>query len=320
MNRCMCLAVLAAVMVCGAGARAADAPAVCPVALFEFAERGSGVKGDGAKVRDILFAKLAVDPNLMLVDREEMAKTLSEHELNLSGMVTPAQAVQVGNLTGAKILVSGSIVEADKTLYIIAKIIGTETSCVLGETVQGRTTDEFAPMVEKLAEKVSARIRKDVSVLVAKPVRAEDRLAELKKKLGEGKRPTVFIRIPERHVGQMTIDPAAETELTLFCRETGFEVLDPKTGSAGQAEVLLEGEGFSEFAARHGNLISVKARVELKAVDRDTGKIIAVDRQTTVMVDLSEQIAGKKALQEAAAAIAERMLPKIAAKTGAKAP
>lgn len=31
-----------------------------------------------------------------------------------------------------------------------------------------------------------------------------------------------LIRVAERHVGQATIDPAAETELELFCRETGF--------------------------------------------------------------------------------------------------
>ena len=36
-------------------------------------------------------------------------------------------------------------------------------------------------------------------------------------------------------------------------------------------------------------------------MDRQTGKVLAVDRQTVVVVDLSEQIAGKTALQLAAA-------------------
>ena len=51
--------------------------------------------------------------------------------------------------------------------------------------------------------------------------------------------------------------------------------------------------------------------MEVKAVDQYTGKVIAIDRQTSVQVDLTEQLAGKAALQEAAAAVAQRLLPKI---------
>ncbi|MBU0715654.1 MAG: CsgG/HfaB family protein [Verrucomicrobia bacterium] len=283
---------------------------VYPTAIFTFQERGAGVKDYGAKAADILFASLAANPALYLVDRTDLQKTLQEHELNLSGIVTPDQAVQIGKLTGAKILVTGSVIDADKTLYVIAKIIGTETSRVLGASVQGKSSDDLAPLVEQLAKQVADIITKEADKLVAKEVKMEDRIAALKKQLGDAKRPIMTINVRERHVGQATIDPAVETELTLFCKETGFEVLD-KTGDAKKADITLEGEGFSEFAMRHGNLVSVKARLEVKAVDQATGKIIATDRQTTMVVDLTEQIAGKAALQKAAADIAERLLPKL---------
>ena len=293
---------------------AAAPAAVYPAAIFAFAERGRGMEGYGQKASDVLFAKLATDPDLILVDRQELSKTLAEHELNLSGMVSPDQAVKVGQLTGAKILITGSIVEADNTLYIVAKIIGTETSRVLGESVKGRAKDEIGPLVEQLAEKIGATIKQQADKLLAKDVKMEDRIAALKKQLGDAKRPVVLVKIAERHVGQATIDPAAETEMSMFCKETGFEVMDPMAGTAKQADILIQGEGFSEFAMRHGNLVSVKARLEVKAVDRLTDKVIAVDRQTAVEVDLTEQIAGKKALQNAAAMIAERMLPKLVRK------
>jgi hypothetical protein len=125
----------------------------------------------------------------------------------------------------------------------------------------------------------------------------------------ETKRPSVYIHIPERHVGQATIDPAAETELALFCTELGFKVIDPDAGEKSDADVLIVGEGFSEFATRHGNLVSVKSRLEVKGVERTTGRVLAIDRQTTVAVDLTEQIAGKSALQDAAARIGLRLLP-----------
>lgn len=297
------------------GAIAAETPKdivspVYPTAIFAFAERGKGVEGYGTKVSDVLFAALVARPELYLVERDELAKTIQELTLNQSGMVNPDQAAKVGQLTGAKILVTGSVIEADKTLYLVAKIIGTETSRVLGDSIKGKMGDNLATLTEQLADKIAGKITGQADILMPKVEKREDRIADLKKKLEGAKRPVIMVRVTERHVGQATIDPAAETELTLVCREIGLEVLDTNAG-ARQADIILQGEGFSEFAMRHGNLISVKARLEIKAIDQQTDKIIAADRQITVNVDLSEQIAGKKALQDAAMAIAERLLPKL---------
>ncbi|MCX6997958.1 MAG: hypothetical protein NTV49_12950 [Kiritimatiellaeota bacterium] len=307
------------VLVCGLAAATAvvaqgKAPTVYPTAIFAFEERGAGVKDYGQKVSDILFAALASKPDLLLVDRADIKKIVDEHELNLSGAVTPGQAIKVGQLTGAKILITGSVIETDKTLYLVAKLIGTETSRVLGESVKGRTSDEIAPLAEQLAKKIGETIVKDADKLVAKEIKIADRIAAVKQALGEAKRPVIMIKAAERHVGRATIDPAADTELTLFCKETGFEVLDAQSGSGKQADIVLQSEGFSEFAMRRGSLVSVKARLEVKAIDRATDKVIAVDRQTTVVVDLTEQIAGKAALQESAAQIAERLLPRLVKK------
>lgn len=101
--------------------------------------------------------------------------------------------------------------------------------------------------------------------------------------------------------------------MDVFCKALGVDVIDPKAGDR-KADIVIQGEGFSEFAMRQGNIVSVKARVEIKVIDRQTDKVVAIDRQTDVEVDLTEQIAGKKALQKAAATIAERMLPKLVTK------
>lgn len=293
--------------------KAKETPAVNPVAIFPFQERGLEVKGQGSKVSDILFAELVAKPELMLVDREELMKVVDEQSLNLSGLVNAAEANKVGHMTGAKILVTGSILQTDKTLYVVAKIIGTETGRVLGASVKGTITDKLDKMVAELAEQVTKTVSEKSDQLVPKVVTREDRLAVLKEKFPKGKRPIVFIAVAERHLGRPVIDPAVQTELSLLCKELDFEVLDPETASPRQADVVISGEGFSETAGRLGGLHSVKGRVEIKAVDRATGKVIAVDREVTINVDLVELIAGKKALQDAAVNIAERLLPKLIA-------
>lgn len=292
-------------------AEAQDGLAVYPTAIFPFHERGEGVKGYGNTASDILFASLVVNPDLLLVDREEINKTLQEQEMNLSGMVSPGDAVQVGSLIGAKVLITGSVIDADQSIYLVARIIGTETSRVLGESVKGKSSDAIGDLVEQLAEKVGTTIAARASELVAPVKKPEERIAAVNAELGDKPRPVLMVSIAENHVGRATIDPAAETEFTLMARETGFEVVDPQAGSSKQADIIVKGEGFSEFAMRRGNMVSVKARLEVKAVDRATDRLIATDRQTVVVVDLSEEIAGKSALQDAAAQIAERMLPKL---------
>jgi TolB-like protein len=285
---------------------------VYPAAIFPFQERGKETKDMGAQVTDLLFASLAANPDIFLVDREDLKTLIAEQELNLSGLANPAEATRVGQLTGAKLLITGSVLQVGNSTHLIAKVIGTETSRVVGATAKGSDKEDLDALVSKLADEVVAAVKKRSQELVAKPVSREDRIAVLQKAIGKGPHPTVKIHIPERHVGQVTIDPAAETEMTVFCTESGFTVLDPKQADAKNADILIEGEGFSEFATRHGNLISVKARLEVKAIDRRTGRVLAADRQVSVELDLTEQIAGKSALQEAAAEIAARMLPKIA--------
>lgn len=286
---------------------------VLPVALLTFEERGAGAKDMGAKVGDLLFAKLVAKPEFVLVDRADLKKVLDEQALSLTGAVKADEAVKVGQLTGAKLLVTGSVVQVDKKLHLIAKVISAETGRVAGASVEGAVSDDLGALVGKLADAVDGTVAKQGEKLVPKPVPAADRVAELNKKLGAGARPVVAVQVSEKHIGQPAVDPAAQTEVTKLAKDLGFEVIDLDEGGKGKADVLVTGEGFSEAAGRVGGMVSVRARVELKAVDRKTGKVLAVDRQTAVVVDLSEQVAGKAALQTAAAALAERVLPKLVA-------
>jgi TolB-like protein len=280
--------------------------------VFAFEERGAGAKDYGLKISDYLVASLAAEPDLIVVERAELNKILDEQKLGASGLVKQDEAVEIGRLTGAKLIVLGSVIELDSTLLLSTRIISTETARLVGAKVKGRTSDDVAELAEQLAQEVLTVLASRADEVIPKPLTRADRLAAIKAALGDRPRPKVWVKVAEEHVGQPVIDPAAETELAKLLEDAGFTVIDHADGNRKHADVILEGEAFSEFAARHNDLISVRARVEVKAVNAKTGERIATDRQTEIAVDLAEHVAGKTALQNAAAEIASRLLPKLA--------
>ncbi|PCJ58606.1 MAG: curli assembly protein CsgG [Planctomycetota bacterium] len=280
-----------------------------PVAIMTFSERGSGMKGKGANVSDLLFAGMVENPFLYLVERAELSKIIKEQELNLSGLVSQETAIKVGRLVGAKILITGSVFKVGKKIYIVAKIISTETGKVLGKSANG--TDEIDVLALKLAKSLGKVIKDSAADLFGPVVTKKERITTLKTATKGKKLPTAMISIVEKHIGKSVIDPAAETEMIFIYKAIGGVTLDAKEGKKEDAEIFIKGEGFSEFARKTGKLISVKARLEVKVLDKN-GKIIAIDRETVWAVDLTETIAGKTALQEAAAIIASRLLIKLA--------
>jgi hypothetical protein len=280
-------------------------PTPVTLAVFDFDARDPGVSDLGPKIATLLNATLSAEPNLITVERAELAKVLGEQELSLSGTVSTETAAKVGHITGAKILVTGRIFMVEKDTVMVAKIISAETSRVYGEMVKGRgsPTDLSSELAKKIASTVTAK----GETLIAKAQTREERIAKIKDQLKDARRPTVFVRIPERHYGAPANDPAAETELMNLLQSTGFAVVD----SESKADVVISGEAFSAAAGRKGNLLICKARVEAKATTPKTGEVLAVDRETSVALDLAEQTAGKTALQNATEILASRLLPKL---------
>lgn len=203
---------------------------------------------------------------------------------------------------------TGRAFRAGDELVLVAKVIGTETSRVYGELVKGGKDRPLTQAEEELGDKLARTIAAHTDTLIARvPVHA-DRLEELKKSIKTPRRPTVSVSIMETHFGTPAVDPAAQTELALLLSDLGCPILDGK--SAGPPDLVFVGEAFSEMGIRRAGLVSCKARLELTVRDRTTGRIIATDRQTAVAVDISEHIAAKRALSEAAAELALRVIPK----------
>jgi hypothetical protein len=279
------------------------------VAVFDFQSQDEGGRDLGPKLSALIGANLSADPRLITVERAELDKALGEQELGLSGTMAPDSAAKVGHLTGAKVLVTGRVMKAADETIIVAKVIGTETSRVFGTTTKSETGASVSDTAATLSRLIADIISKNTAALVAAVDNPDQLSTRIKAALKPGKRPAVSVHIPEQHFGRPVIDPAAETEVSLILKECGFTLVDEK--SRRQADYAFEGEAFSELGLRKGNLVSCKARLELKLRNLANGELLAVDRQVSIAIDLSEQVAAKAGLQNAARALAGRMVPRL---------
>lgn len=278
---------------------------------MDFETTGDALNGKGEQTAILLTAKLSAAPDLYLVERAQLEKILGEQELSLSGTISPDTAARVGNLIGAKILVTGRVFQSDDNYFAVAKVIGTETSRVYGASATFTEPGDLDAVASDLAEQIATVVADHGDTLVAHVEDPTAQIARLTKSFSESSLPSVSVEVSEEHLPRPVIDPAVQTELQHALKEIGFEVIDPTTSSK-TPDIRITGEAFSELGGRQGNLVSCRARVELTATASDDGELILADRETDSGVDLSEAIAGKNALQNAARALLDRLVPALA--------
>ncbi|MCH8474659.1 MAG: CsgG/HfaB family protein [Opitutales bacterium] len=277
-------------------------------AVLDFSSNLPEKPGLGAEFADLLQVYLSLEDNLRLVERSQLETIMSEQELSLSGTLSPDHAARIGQLSGAQVLVTGRIFSPnEQQVFLVARIIGTETGRVFGEMVQiPAPAEEVNDAAMELAGQIASTIRQRASELVAEVETEEQRLDRLRAYLpAEGDLPTVKVNIPEEHFGQFIPDPAAETEIKRTLQQLGYQLVDEG------ADWTITGEAFSEFGSRRGNLISCMARVEIRLQphSRLNREGHLVERQTSSGVALGENVAAKNALQNAGFVLVERIVP-----------
>jgi|GEM_PF-2548375 len=104
----------------------------------------------GATVNALLMAEMGSSTIFRLVERKEISKIMKEVELSMTGMVSQDQAVKAGELSGAELLLAGTVSETGEKISISARIISTEK----GEVVAARTVKVLREDMIKTANEV----------------------------------------------------------------------------------------------------------------------------------------------------------------------
>lgn len=137
----------------------------CPnIAIMPFSNHASvstnadsGVQGqisltDAGVASDYVLDALLDSDRFSIIEREQMQAIMSEHHLNLTGMVNPATAVEIGRLTGVKYIVYGSVVGCS----LKEKIIGYDNTTIGGADNKQHTV--IANVVARFIDVETGRI------------------------------------------------------------------------------------------------------------------------------------------------------------------
>ncbi len=151
------------------------------------------------------------------------------------------------------------------------------------------------------------------------------------------RKPLIMVIIPEYYRRSSVLFPAGETEIIRLLVERGYPVVDQqqiqhirykdeaKRAAQGDvaaavalanqfdAEIIIVGEAVSQRTAGRipGNIVACSGQLVAKAIQTDTGKILATHSMTDKGLDLTEEFAAKKALANVAGKIADYLIGEI---------
>ena len=105
-----------------------------PLAVVPFLDSGPLAEEHrvGALVEQLIRSELGNSTYFVLTERENLDQILEEIEFSLSDLADSGEAVEVGRLAGARVLLAGSVTESGSSFVLNGRLIDVETGVVIG--------------------------------------------------------------------------------------------------------------------------------------------------------------------------------------------
>ena len=304
------LPLLALTLVSVVSATAADKPQTpLTVAVYDFADADLKEGQFAGKITTLVTADLTTETNIVVLERAELKKALSEQAFGASGMVRADAASKIGQLTGAKVIVAGEVIMTDKShLVIVASIIGTETGRLFAAKADGSIAD-LLNLSSDLSHKIAQTIASQATNLLVISESRADRLERTINGLQGKNRPSLSVSFLWAR-GKNMHAQIVEAEFSSVLQKAGFKVVDNKSEFKPDIELT----GVADFGAgpRRGDLFSCRTIITAKLRDRRTGAILLVDRQEFTASEPGAKAAERSGQIGVVDEIAERVLPVLA--------
>lgn len=125
-----------------------------PIAVIPFENINKNKELDWISygVAETITSGLMNVPGFYLVERMQLNKVLKEQALNLSGVIGESKAINVGELTGAKKIVTGSYQVFNSDIRLSSRFISTETSEIEKTAMATGKLDDIFSLQDQIAK------------------------------------------------------------------------------------------------------------------------------------------------------------------------
>jgi len=103
------------------------------IGIIEFQSLNEEAKQDnlGKIVSEMLTTSFVNSESFKIIEREQLQKVIKEFQLSQSGIIDTSYAKQIGKITGADAIVTGSVIKIGSNLRLDARIIDVESGIIL---------------------------------------------------------------------------------------------------------------------------------------------------------------------------------------------
>lgn len=134
------------------------------IAVLPFINGGS--YGEGAEdlellevgLQQLLLSELAQYDTLRIVERTMLSEAMEEQELGASGRVDAATAARLGQIVGARYMITGSFIDLAGDFHLNARVIDVETTEYLETERLRDDRDNLYELVVQMAEAIVADV------------------------------------------------------------------------------------------------------------------------------------------------------------------
>jgi len=127
------------------------------VAVLDFQLHGEGYETQdmGKFVAEWLITALVRDGRFEVIERRLLEKILAEQKLGLSGILDEGSASKLGQMLGAKVVISGSVMSLKGQIEVNARIIDVQTGSVIAaESVKSGSAAGLEDLVFQMAQAI----------------------------------------------------------------------------------------------------------------------------------------------------------------------